>query len=132
MKIDYMIIYGCHKKRILDKRLNHALNMIKENNIDKIVLTGGIGLFGNFNESQYMSNYLIEKGINKNKIIIEDKSRTTKENNINTINLLDLKNAKKHLNIILVSQTIHLIRIKRQLNKLLNNNNINFLYEVVK
>lgn len=132
MKIDYMIIYGSHKKRILDKRLNHALNIIKENNIDKIVLTGGIGLFGNFNESQYMSNYLIKKGINKNKIIIEDKSRTTKENNINTINLLDLKNAKKHLNIILVSQKLHLIRIKRQLNKLLNNNNINFLYEIVK
>ena len=132
MKIDYMIIYGSHKKRILVKRLNHALNIIKENNIDKIVLTGGIGLFGNFNESQYMSNYLIEKGINKNKIIIEDKSKTTKENNINTINLLDLKNAKKHLNIILVSQKIHLIRIKRQLNKLLNNNSINFLYEVVK
>ncbi len=132
MKIDYMIIYGCHKKRILDKRLNHALNIIKENNIDKIVLTGGIGLFGNFNESQYMSHYLIEKDINKNKIIIEDKSKTTKENNINTINLLDLKNTKKHLNIILVSQKMHLIRIKRQLNKLLNNNNINFLYEIVK
>ena len=132
MKIDYMIIYGCHKKRILDKRLNHALNIIKENNIDKIVLTGGIGLFGNFNESQYMSNYLIEKGINKNKIIIEDKSKTTKENNINTINLLDLKNTKKHLNIILVSQKLHLIRIKKQLNRLLNNNSINFLYEVVK
>ena len=132
MKIDYMIIYGCHKKRILDKRLNHALNIIKENNIDKIVLTGGIGLFGNFNESQYMSHYLIEKGINKNKIILEAKSRTTKENNINIINLLDLPNAKKHLNIILVSQKIHLIRIKRQLNRLLNNNSINFLYEIVK
>lgn len=132
MKADYLIIYGCHKKKILNKRLTHALKIINENNIEKIVLTGGIGLFGNFNESQYMYNYLIDKKINKNKIIIEDQSKTTKENNINVMKILNLKNIDKSLNIILVSQKLHLFRIKRQWNKLLNNKNINFYYEIVK
>lgn len=31
MKFDYMIIYSCHKKRTLDKRLNHTLNIIGDN-----------------------------------------------------------------------------------------------------
>ena len=128
-KIDYLIIYGCHKKRVLDNRLNHALKIIN-NNIDKIVLTGGIGLFGNFNESKYMKEYLLNNGIDENKIIFEDKSRTTKENNINIINMLNLNNNKSY-NIKLVSNKIHLIRIKIQLRKLLHNKNINLYYEIV-
>ena len=128
-KIDYLIIYGCHKRRVLDNRLNHALKIIN-NNIDKIILTGGIGLFGNFNESKYMKEYLLNNGIDENKIILEDKSRTTKENNINVINMLNLNNNKSY-NIILVSNKFHLIRIKIQLKKLLHNKNINLYYEIV-
>ena len=129
-KIDYLIIYGCHKKNILNKRLNHALKIINDD-IDKIVLTGGIGLFGDYNESEYMKEYLLNKGIDKNKLILEDKSRTTKENNINVINMLNLNNNKSY-NIKLVSNKFHLFRIKRQLKKLIYNKNINFYYEIVK
>ena len=128
-KIDYLIIYGCHKKRVLDKRLNHALKIIN-NDIDKIVLTGGVGLYGNFNESKYMKEYLLNNGIDENKIILEDKSRTTKQNNINVINMLNLNNNKPY-NIKLVSNKFHLTRIKNQLKKLLHNKNINLYYEIV-
>ena len=50
---DYLIIYGCHIKTMLDERLNHALAIIKNKKVGKIVLTGGIGVNGNFNESEY-------------------------------------------------------------------------------
>ena len=30
---DYIIIYGCHIKEILDERLNHALNILKNKKI---------------------------------------------------------------------------------------------------
>jgi len=128
-KIDYLIIYGCHKKRVLDNRLNHVLK-IMDNRIDKIVLTGGIGIFGSFNESEYMKEYLLNNGIDENKIILEDKSRTTKENNKNVINMLNLNN-NKSFNIILVSNKFHLFRIKKQLKKLLHNKKINLYYEIV-
>ena len=66
---DYIIIYGCHIKSLLDERLIHALSIIENKKYNKIVLTGGIGISGDFDESEYMYNYLIKKGINKERII---------------------------------------------------------------
>ncbi len=128
---DYLIIYGCHIKKILDQRLEHALVIINNKKIDKIVLTGGVGLFGNYNESEYMYNYLIAKGLSKERIIIEDKSTTTKENNINVMTLLELDKINKNIKIVLVSQKFHLYRIRYYWRRILNNKNIKFYYDYV-
>ena len=131
MNVDYIIIYGCHKKRILNDRLNHLLKILNNYKYNKIVLTGGIGLFGNYNEALYMKDYLIKNNINPNKLIIEDKSKTTKENNINVINLLKLNDIKNKTNIVLVTNKFHMYRNKRILKGLINNININFIYDIV-
>lgn len=100
---DYIVVYGCHIKELLDERLEHTLSIIKNKSYNKIILTGGIGVNGNFNESEYMYKYLIDNGINLNKIIIENQSTTTLENNINIMNMLNLNNIKDKTNIVLVS-----------------------------
>lgn len=46
-----------------------------------------------------MLNYLINHSIDKNKIIIENQSTTTEENNINILNMLGLNKVNKELNI---------------------------------
>ena len=130
-KYDYLVIYGCHIKRVLNKRLEHSLKVINDNNINKIVLTGGIGLFGNYNESEYMKECLLNKGINKDKLLLEGKSKTTRQNNINVMNMLKLSNTKSNISILLISQRNHLRRIKRIWNKILKNDNITFYYEEV-
>ena len=63
---DYIVIYGCHKKPLLEERLKHALKVLNSNNYGSILITGGIGVYGDFNESEYMKKYLIENGIEKN------------------------------------------------------------------
>ena len=131
MKVDYIIIYGCHKKRILNERLNHLLKILNNYNYNNIVLTGGIGLFGKYNEALYMKDYLIKNKIDSNKLIIEDKSRTTKENNINVIDLLKLNEVKVKTNIVLVTNKFHMYRNRRIIKKLINNKNINFIYDIV-
>lgn len=128
---DYLIIYGCHVKELLEKRLNYALKVIKNKSIDKIVLTGGIGIKGDFNESSYMYNYLVKNGINKQKIIIENNSTTTEENNINVINMLNLKNIQRPLSIVFVTQEIHMLRIMLHWKKLMNNSFIKLYYDFV-
>lgn len=128
---DYIIIYGCHIKEILDERLNHALNILKNKKINKVVLTGGIGIKGDFNESSYMYNYLLNNGINKDSIIIEDKSKTTEENNINIVKLLNLNKITKPTKIVIVTHEIHMLRISTHYKKLINNNNIHFYYDYV-
>ena len=129
---DYLIIYGCHIKELLDERLQHALNIIKSGKVNKIVLTGGIGALGDFDESEYMLNFLIKNGINKDSIIVENKSTTTEENNINVMKILNLNNVNHQLNIVLVTHQFHLLRLIMHWNKILNNNNIYFYYDYVK
>ena len=128
---DYMIIYGCHIKELLDERMNHALSIIKNKNIDKIVLTGGVGVNGNFNESEYMYNVLLKNGIDKNMIIIENKSTTTEENNINILNMLDLNSINKRTNIVLVTQKVHMFRLKLHWKNIIKNPNIHFYYDSI-
>ena len=129
--VDYIIIYGCHIKELLDERLSYALEVLNNHNFDKVILTGGIGINGNFNESEYMKNYLINNSIDESKIIIEGNSKTTEENNINIMNMLNLKSIYKQTNIVLITQEVHLLRIILHWSKILKNNNIQFYYDYV-
>ena len=126
---DYLIIYGCHLKPLLDERLKHALDIINKCDVKKIVLTGGVGVHGDFNESEYMYNYLIENGIDKDSILIENKSTTTEENNINILNMLNMNGITEKTNVVLVTQELHMIRLMIHWKKILNNPNIIFYYD---
>lgn len=128
---DYIIVYGCHMKQLLDERLNHTLSIVKSKKYNKIVLTGGIGANGDFNESEYMYNYLVNNGVDKDTIIIENKSTTTMENDINILNMLNLNSINKSTNIILVTQEVHMARLILHWKKLINNPNIKFYYDYV-
>lgn len=85
-KADYFLVLGAGLTNretpnlILQGRLDATIECIKENNAAYIVLSGGQGIDENLPESHAMSKYLQEKGIDKKKIIIEDKSRNTNQN----------------------------------------------------
>lgn len=85
-KVDYFLVLGAGltdretPNLILQGRLNAAINCINKNNTAYIVLSGGQGVDENLPESHAMSKYLQERGIDKKKIIIEDKSRNTNQN----------------------------------------------------
>lgn len=128
---NYIIIYGCHIKELLDERLNYALEVLNNHKFEKVILTGGIGINGNFNESEYMKNYLINNSIDESQIIIESNSKTTEENNINIMNMLNLNSVDKPINIALITQQLHLFRIILHWSKILKNNNVNFYYDYV-
>ncbi len=129
---DYLIIYGRHIKESLDERLNHASEILKSKKIGRIVLTGGVGVKGDFNESKYMYDFLINKGIDTDRIIVENKSTISEENNVNVMNLLNLQNTTESISIVLVSHEVHMWRLRMHWKKLLKNkNNIHFYYDYV-
>lgn len=66
--------------RQLRRRLDATVDFLKENPKAKCIVTGGQGPNEIMTEAKAMENYLVEKGINKNRIIQEDKSTNTKEN----------------------------------------------------
>ncbi len=128
---DYVIIYGCHVRQLLDERLNYAIKILGNYKFDKVVVTGGIGKKGDFNEAEYMREFLINNSIDDSKIIIENESKTTEENNINIMNMLNLKLSDKSINIVLISHEFHLARIILHWTKILKNDNIHFYYDYV-
>lgn len=126
---DCLIIFGCHIKPLLDERLSKAIELLKTNNINKVLVTGGVGVNGDFNESEYMKEHLLEIGVKESDILIEDKSTTTEENITNFIKILKANNLLTNKTIILVSNQIHFRRIGMELKKQLQGYNCHLIYQ---
>lgn len=129
LEADCLILFGCHLKPLLDERLECAIKILKSKKIDTILLTGGIGVNGNFNESEYMKKALLNFGIAENKILIDDKSTTTEENIVNSIQILRDNNLINNKKIVLVSNQAHLRRIGMELKKQLGGDKFDIIYE---
>lgn len=85
-KDDYLIVLGAGLDNgktpnlILQERLDAAIKCIGENQTQYIVLSGGQGIDEEIPEAEAMSEYLQERGVDKQRIILEDKSKDTNEN----------------------------------------------------
>lgn len=100
---DYVIILGCQIAKdgtltpLLKARVDSAIkfsNIQKEKTGNNLVFipSGGKGDNEVISEAQAMKNYLLEKGISENDIIIEDKSKNTYENIKFSKEIIDSKN----------------------------------------
>lgn len=108
-----VIILGCAVYNetpsiMLRARVNAAYEYLEANENAKAILSGGQGNGENISEAQCMFNILTEKGIDENRLFLEDESTNTYEN---------IKNAKEiieenHLdeNIVIASSDFHLKR----------------------
>lgn len=121
-----LIIFGCHIKELLDERLNCALSVLKEKKIDNIILSGGIGVHGNFNESEYMLSFLKSNGVNTN-IILENKSSTSLENAMNCIDILKERSLLDK-DIVLVTNEFHMRKVAMML-KSFSEIHLSLIYE---
>ena len=67
--------------KIMKKRMNSALKLNKLFAPSKIIVSGGVAnAVAGVSEAQVMRDYLVINGVESDKIIIEDKSMTTKQN----------------------------------------------------
>ena len=114
---DYMIIFGSHLKELLDERINRALEIIKEKEIGKIIVSGGVGAYGDFNESEYIINKLTENGVSKENIIVENTSTNTEENVSNCIDIIKRIENNNDFSLLLLTSQPHLYRIVLEFNK---------------
>lgn len=126
---DCLIVFGCHIKALLDERIKLAINILHTKKIGKIIITGGIGVHGDFNESEYMKEVLLNNGISENMILVEDKSTTTEENITNSIEILKQADLIENKRIVLVSNQAHLRRIGMEFKKQLKGINFEIIYE---
>lgn len=102
---DYMIILGCQIKKdgsltpLLKSRVDKALEFrnkqLESTGKDlTFIASGGKGNDEIISEAEAIKNYLIEQGINKNKILLDNKSTNTFENIKFSNELIKEKNAQ--------------------------------------
>ena len=83
--LDYIMVLGAQVRgdrvsRALEERLKTARQYLEENPNTKAVLSGGQGSGENISEAQAMYDWLIERGIDGERLIREEQSTSTWEN----------------------------------------------------
>ncbi len=107
--IPYIIILGAKVNgdklsKVLKNRADAAILYWNNNKQAKIVVTGGKGEGENITEAAALKNYLLEKHVIEDRILMEDKSTSTYENLQNSIDLYNIKKA------VITSSDFHLYR----------------------
>ena len=109
---DVLLVLGCRVRgdkaeETLEMRIERAADFLKENRNTLAVACGGIVHKDQFkSEAEVIFEGLVERGIEKERIILEDKSKTTAQNFINAQKLLGLENKR----VAFLSSEFHLMR----------------------
>lgn len=110
---NYVLVLGAkanngNLSKTLINRLDTAIEYLNKHKTAKAVLCGGKENNNEFSQAEYMQKYLIEKGIDKDRLILETKSKNTFENIKFALEKLD----KKPSEIMVISSSYHLFRAK--------------------
>lgn len=119
------LVLGCAVREILANRTNKALNLYLRGIIKKIYLSGGVGKTSTNKkqtEAEVMKEILMCYGVPETDIVIEDKSTTTYENMINTLDLIK-RDCGDDGEIVLITSDFHQKRSKAMISKMLDDIN---------
>ena len=118
---DFVIVLGAKlngavPSTSLKYRLDATLEYYQQFPETTIIVSGGQGNGENISEAKAMKQYLIDKGINKNSIIEENKSTNTKENIIYSKKIMDSLKKEKYT-VTIITNNFHCYRSKLLANK---------------
>ena len=94
----------------LRERINACYDYLAENKNSVAVLSGGKGDNEPMSEAQCMYDYLVDMGIHKDRLFIEDKSVNTESNMKNSYKLIEENNLNR--NVAIATDNYHQLRAK--------------------
>lgn len=115
---DVLLVLGCRVRGekaepTLQMRIDRAAEYLSENRNTAAILCGGIVHKDQLiSEAQVMRDELISKGIEKERLIIEDKSLTTVQNFINAKKIMADMGFPEKTAVGVLSSEFHLMRVK--------------------
>lgn len=114
---DYVIVLGAQVRGTkpsynLRERLDAAYEYLKANPETKVILSGGQGADEEISEAQSMAEYLTEKGVGPERMILEDASTNTEEN-LKFSKALIGDFEQKNPRVILATNSFHVFRSVR-------------------
>ena len=115
--IDYVIVlgarlYGDIPSPVLEERLKVARDYMLIHDNLKVIVSGGQGPDEYISEAKAMHKYLVDNGIDNDRIIIEDKATSTFENLKMSLDKIYEVDDKKNPNILIATNKYHIFRAK--------------------
>ncbi|MDO4302850.1 MAG: YdcF family protein [Bacillota bacterium] len=109
--LDYLVVLGAQMKtsgpsKALQYRLDAAFEYLENNPDTRVIVSGGQGADEHISEAQGMYDYLVDKGISPERIIMEDRSRNTFQNLTFSAEYLD----REKNSVAVVSNDFHVFR----------------------
>lgn len=92
---------------VFRERLNHGIWLYQNGYVDKIILTGGLGEGSYQSDAFVAGQYVKDQGVPEGAIILEEESKITQENLINSKKIMD---DLGYSTAIIVSDPIHMKR----------------------
>lgn len=105
-------VYGENPSITLQHRLEGAARYLEANPRTKAVVSGGQGKGEDISEAECMRRYLVEHGIDQDRILLEDRSTSTKENLAFSKAVIEADGGSVD-RVVIVSSAYHLYRAKR-------------------
>lgn len=111
---DYIIVLGARVKgqkitANLRGRLRIAERYLKENPETKAILSGGQGAGEDISEAEAMRRYLVQRGIQEERLLLEDQSVNTDQNLTYSMERMESPDAS----VVLVTNNFHIFRSMR-------------------
>lgn len=112
-----MLILGCKVENwgpsmLLQDRLDEALAYLEDHPDMKVVVSGGQGHDEPSTEARAMADYLMEKGVDEENILLEEKSANTHENFLFSKERMEEENIDPADGVLVVSNGFHLTRAR--------------------
>lgn len=95
---------------VFEERLRHAAGLFESGRVDWIVVTGGVGQGDSLAESEAGRDWLIGAGISADRLLVETRSRTTRQNLTFALPLLAEHDVNR---VLIVSDPLHMRRATR-------------------
>lgn len=115
---EVMIVLGCQVKPwgpsiLLQDRLDEALGYLADHTDMMVVVSGGQGADEPSTEARAMADYLVEKGISEEQIMLEEESHNTVQNLRYSYRLLEQEGYNLgNTEVLIVSNGFHLTRVR--------------------
>ncbi len=103
--------YDAKPSPVFEERIRHGLDLYRQGYAPKLIFTGGFGgSRARFSESQVARRYALKQKVPSADILIETKSRTTRQNLVEAKQVMARNNLHR---VIVVSDPLHMARALR-------------------